>query len=159
MISDDGPIFVQIAERVENDIIDGKLAEESQVPSTNELAAFYRINPATAGKGVNLLVDEGILYKKRGIGMFVSGGARERLVHKRRARFSVEYLRPLLAEAATLGISPSQLGELLLAEAAASAEQGQRAPSTPPAQRDHTVRDHTIHDHTRHDQTRKEPQS
>ena len=58
--------------------------EETQVPSTNEFAAFHRINPATAGKGVNLLVDEGILYKKRGIGMFVADGARERLVAKRR---------------------------------------------------------------------------
>ena len=68
------PIFVQIAEQIENDIIGGVLPEEAQIPSTNEFAAFYRINPATAGKGVNLLVDEGILYKKRGIGMFVAGG-------------------------------------------------------------------------------------
>ncbi|RZU64436.1 DNA-binding transcriptional regulator YhcF (GntR family) [Microterricola gilva] len=121
MISDDRPIFVQIAERVEDDIIAGELAEESQVPSTNEFAAFYRINPATAGKGVNLLVDDGILYKKRGIGMFVAGGARERLLEKRRARFSLEYLRPLLAEASKLDISPTRLGELLLDEAAALA--------------------------------------
>lgn len=118
MISDERPIFMQIAERVENDIIDGELAEESQVPSTNELAAFYRINPATAGKGVNLLVDEGILYKKRGIGMFVATGARERLISQRTERFSVEFLRPLLAEASKLNISPTQLGALLLEEAA-----------------------------------------
>lgn len=117
MINDERPIFMQIAERVENDIIDGELAEESQVPSTNEFAAFYRINPATAGKGVNLLVDEGILYKKRGIGMFVATGARERLITQRRERFSVEYLRPLLAEASKLNISPTQLGDLLLEEA------------------------------------------
>lgn len=123
MISDDRPIFVQIAERVEDDIIAGELPEESQVPSTNEFAAFYRINPATAGKGVNLLVDDGILYKKRGIGMFVASGARERLIEKRRARFSVEYLRPLLAEASKLDISPARLGELLLEEAASLASE------------------------------------
>ncbi|WP_104474155.1 GntR family transcriptional regulator [Microterricola pindariensis] len=121
MITDERPIFMQIAERVENDIIDGALPEEGQVPSTNEFAAFYRINPATALKGVNLLVDDGILYKKRGIGMFVSSGARERLVSKRRDRFVHEYLHPLLAEAAKLGISPTQLGELLRDEASATA--------------------------------------
>ena len=73
------PIFVQIAEQIENDIIQGTLPEETQVPSTNEFAAFHRINPATAGKGVGLLVDAGILYKKRGIGMFVATGARAAL--------------------------------------------------------------------------------
>ncbi|AMB57912.1 GntR family transcriptional regulator [Microterricola viridarii] len=119
IISDERPIFVQIAERVENDIIDGVLAEESQVPSTNEFAAFYKINPATALKGVNLLVDDDVLYKKRGIGMFVASGARQRLISARRARFALEYLRPLLTEATKLGISPTQLGELLLIEAVA----------------------------------------
>ena len=79
-MDDSRPLFLQIAEQIENDIIDGALPEESQVPSTNEFAAFHRINPATAGKGVNLLVDDGVLYKKRGIGMFVAEGARDRLV-------------------------------------------------------------------------------
>ena len=109
MIEEGKPIFVQIAEQIENDIIDGVYPAETQVPSTNEFAAFYRINPATAGKGVNLLVDDGILYKKRGIGMFVADGARERLIAKRRDAFRDEYLRPLLAEAAKLGIDPEQL--------------------------------------------------
>jgi DNA-binding transcriptional regulator YhcF (GntR family) len=116
MIEEGKPIFVQIAEQIENDIIDGVYPPESQVPSTNEFAAFYRINPATAGKGVNLLVDEGILYKKRGIGMFVSDGARERLVAKRRDAFRDEYLRPLLAEAAKLGIGPDQLSQMIQTE-------------------------------------------
>ncbi|BDZ51258.1 hypothetical protein GCM10025867_34990 [Frondihabitans sucicola] len=66
MIEEGKPIFVQIAEQVENDIIGGVYPPETQVPSTNEFAAFYRINPATAGKGVNRLVDDGLLYKKRG---------------------------------------------------------------------------------------------
>src|SRR3954468_23904072 len=105
MIDEGKPIFVQIAEQIENDIIDGVYPAESQVPSTNEFAAFFRINPATAGKGVNLLVDEGILYKKRGIGMFVAEGARAQLVAKRRDQFSTQYVRPLIEEAAKLGIS------------------------------------------------------
>ena len=73
---DDGtPLFVQIAEQLADDIVDGVLAEGARVPSTNELAAFYRINPATAAKGINLLVDDGVLEKRRGIGMFVAAGA------------------------------------------------------------------------------------
>lgn len=117
MVMDDSrPLFLQIAEQIENDILAGALPEESQVPSTNEFAAFHRINPATAGKGVNLLVDEGILYKKRGIGMFVAEGARSRLVAKRREQFSHEYVRPLLQEAAKLGITQEQLVELIRKE-------------------------------------------
>ena len=112
------PIFLQIAEQIEGDIISGVLAEETQVPSTNEFAAFFRINPATAGKGVNLLVDEGILYKKRGIGMFVAEGARARLVAKRRDQFTSQYVRPLLEEAAKLGISSAQVADLIRKEEA-----------------------------------------
>ncbi|MEO8529022.1 MAG: GntR family transcriptional regulator [Pseudolysinimonas sp.] len=107
------PIFQQIAERIENDIISGALPEESQVPSTNEFAAFLRINPATANKGVGLLVDSGLLYKKRGIGMFVARGAGDRLLAERRERFGDEYLAPLLAEARKLGIDERQLAALI----------------------------------------------
>lgn len=107
------PIFQQIAEQIENDIISGTLPEESQVPSTNEFAAFLRINPATAGKGVGLLVDAGVLYKKRGIGMFVASGARARLVSERRERFRDQYIAPLLAEARKLDIDPAELARLI----------------------------------------------
>lgn len=112
-MDDNRPIFLQVAERIENDIVSGALAEETQIPSTNELAAFLRINPATAGKGVNLLVDEEILYKKRGIGMFVATGARERLLAARREAFREQYIAPLLAEAHKLGITPTQLARLI----------------------------------------------
>ena len=115
-VDDARPIFVQIAEMIENDIIAGALPEESQVPSTNEFAAFHRINPATAGKGVNLLVDEGILYKKRGIGMFVATGARDTLVVKRRDRFQNEFVRPLVTEADKLGITQAQLVAMIREE-------------------------------------------
>jgi len=107
------PIFLQLAEQIENDILSGALPEESQVPSTNEFAAFLRINPATAGKGVNLLVDTGILYKKRGIGMFVAEGARARIVAQRRDRFRDQFVAPLLAEAEKLGIEPEQLATMI----------------------------------------------
>jgi DNA-binding transcriptional regulator YhcF (GntR family) len=112
-MDDDRPIFLQIAEQIENDIIAGTLPEETQVPSTNDFATFHRINPATAGRGVNLLVDAGILYKRRGIGMFVAEGARARVIAGRRDHFTNEYVRPLVAEAAKLGISKSELAELI----------------------------------------------
>lgn len=118
MIDDSRPIFLQIAEMIENDIVDGVLAEEAQVPSTNEFAAFHRINPATAAKGVNRLVDDGILYKKRGIGMFVAAGARSVLMGRRREDFYEQFLRPMAREARKLGIDNQQLLTMLGREAA-----------------------------------------
>ncbi|KEQ26168.1 GntR family transcriptional regulator [Paenibacillus tyrfis] len=113
LIDDSRPIFVQIAERIENDIIEGGMPEESQVPSTNQFAAFYQINPATAAKGVNLLVDQGILYKKRGIGMFVATGARAQLMEKRREQFFEQYVVTMIAEAEKLGITSEQLMDMI----------------------------------------------
>lgn len=72
---------------IENDILRDVLLEDERVPSTNELAKLYAINPSTAAKGINILVDAGILYKKRGIGMFVSDGSKEVIRTKRKARF------------------------------------------------------------------------
>jgi DNA-binding transcriptional regulator YhcF (GntR family) len=112
-MDDSRPIFVQIAERIENDIIDGIMPEESQVPSTNQFAAFYQINPATAAKGVNLLVDQGILYKKRGIGMFVASGVRETLMEKRKEHFYEQYVVSMVKEAEKLGITLEQLTEMI----------------------------------------------
>ena len=113
MIDDSRPIFLQIAELIENDIVSGAISEESQVPSTNEFAAYYRINPATAAKGVNLLVESGILYKKRGIGMFVSTGARAELLEARRQDFRLQYIAPLAREAKKLGFSAEQLNSMV----------------------------------------------
>lgn len=110
------PIFLQIAEQIENDIIDGVIAEDAAIPSINELAAFHRINPATALKGVNQLVEEGLVAKRRGVGMFVVAGARARLVARRRAEFADEYLRPLIVEAAKLGIGVDELAGMLREE-------------------------------------------
>lgn len=113
-VKDDGrPLFLQIAEQIESSIVDGTLPEETQVPSTNELAAFHRINPATAAKGVNQLVVDGVLYKKRGIGMFVAAGARTQLLERRREDFARQFLTPLLAEARKLGIDAEQLKKMV----------------------------------------------
>ena len=113
-VRDDGqPLFLQIAEQIESSVIDGSLPEETQVPSTNELAAFHRINPATAAKGVNQLVADGILYKRRGIGMFVATGARASLLERRRESFAAQYVAPLLAEASKLGIEPESIKKMV----------------------------------------------
>ncbi len=113
MIDDGRPLFVQIAEQIETSIVDGSLAEEAQVPSTNELAAFHRINPATAAKGVSRLVGDGVLYKRRGIGMFVATGARTLLLERRREDFARQYLAPLLAEARKLGMDAEQVKKMI----------------------------------------------
>ncbi len=112
-MDDTRPIFMQIAERIENDIIEETLLEESQVPSTNQFAVFYQINPATAAKGVNLLVDQGILYKKRGIGMFVASGARAVLMEKRKEQFYEQYVVTMIREAEKLGITLDQLTKMI----------------------------------------------
>jgi GntR family transcriptional regulator len=107
------PLFRQIAHLIEGDILEGLLPEETQVPSTNEIAAFHRINPATAAKGVTELVAQGILYKKRGIGMFVATGARATLLAERRERFAKEFVEPLIREARRLGINPDELHRMV----------------------------------------------
>ena len=102
-------IYLQISEMIENDILRDIIQEEERVPSTNELARLYTINPATAAKGVNILVESGILYKKRGIGMFVSAGAKEKIRMKRKEEFYDNYIKTLLTEAESLGISKEEL--------------------------------------------------
>lgn len=104
MFDDRSPIYQQIADKIKEDIIGGVLQEDEQVMSTNQYAAFYRINPATAAKGFQLLTDEGILYKKRGIGMFVSGEARHSLLAQRRDVFFEEVVDKMLAEADKIGV-------------------------------------------------------
>ena len=109
ILSQEKSIYIQIKEMIENDILRDILMEEERVPSTNELARLYMINPATAAKGVNLLVDEGILYKKRGIGMFVATGAKRKIMEKRKEHFYDDYVRSLLSEAVSLGITKKEL--------------------------------------------------
>ena len=119
-LNDQSLIYLQIARMLEDDILRGVYREEEQVPSTNELARGYNINPATAAKGLNLLTAEGILYKRRGLGMFVSPGAAEAVRKKRRAAFFDGYVKPLVKEGASLGLT----GEELLAMVKAASEEG-----------------------------------
>ena len=114
ILTQEKSFYIQIKEMIEDDILRDVLLEEERVPSTNELARLYAINPATAAKGVNLLVDEGILYKKRGIGMFVATGAKAQIRGKRREQFYDNYVKSLMAEATSLGITKKELVEMIL---------------------------------------------
>lgn len=111
--SQDKSIYVQISEMLENDILRNIVLEEERIPSTNEFARMYSINPATAAKGINMLVDEGILYKKRGIGMFVAAGAKEKIMKRRKDEFFDNYVKKLLEEAGSLGITDKELIEMI----------------------------------------------
>lgn len=119
---DPRPIFLQIQEGLETAILAGVYQEGDQIPSTTELSVQNQINPATALKGVNGLVDEGILYKKRGIGVFVSPGAVDLIRQKRTLAFKTDFLLPLLREAAHLGLSPQDIIHLI-AESASKEEE------------------------------------
>lgn len=112
-LNDQSLIYLQIAQMLEDDILRGIYREEEQVPSTNELARGYNINPATAAKGINLLVGDGILYKKRGIGMFVSQGAGERVRQNRKAAFYDGYVKPLVKEGASLALTGEELLDMI----------------------------------------------
>ncbi|WP_131104603.1 GntR family transcriptional regulator [Ornithinimicrobium sufpigmenti] len=107
------PIYQQIADRIRQSVLVGDLPEGAQVMSTTQYATTYRINPATAAKAMSALVDEGLLHKRRGVGMFVSPGARELLRKQRRATFWDDTLGPVLDEARALGITTDQLIEHL----------------------------------------------
>lgn len=107
------PLYEQIARKLEDDILRGILQEDQQAPSTNELSRAYAINPATAAKGLNLLVEEGVLYKRRGIGMFVARGAQEALRARRKDRFYTDYIVGLVREAQRLDISAEELAQMI----------------------------------------------
>ncbi len=113
ILTQEKSIYLQIAEMIETDILRDILLEEERVPSTNELAKLYAINPATAAKGVNILVDEGVLYKKRGIGMFVSAGAKEAILSRRKNEFCDNYVKKLLEEAASIGLGKEEVIQLI----------------------------------------------
>jgi GntR family transcriptional regulator len=103
------PIYLQIAQMIRAQVLAGETAEEEQVMSTTEFATTFRINPATAAKAFALLVDEGVLYKRRGLGMFVAPGARDRLLQSHRESFFAEVLDPALVQADLLDIPTAEI--------------------------------------------------
>jgi GntR family transcriptional regulator len=112
-LDENKPIFLQIKEQLEDSIIDESIKPGERVPSTNEFAAYYKINPATAAKGINELVAEEVLFKRRGVGMFVTENAQEILIEKRKKTFYESYMLPLKNEAKKLRIQESELMEMV----------------------------------------------
>ncbi len=109
----DKPIYLQIAEQLEDAVFTGIYPEETQIPSTTEISASERINPATVLKGINILVEHGILYKQRGIGMFVRRGARENICRKRQKEFVCQFIQPLISEGEKLGLTAEEICNLI----------------------------------------------
>lgn len=118
-LDENKPIFVQIKEQLEDSIINGNVKAMERVPSTNEFAVFYHINPATAAKGINELVNENILFKRRGVGMFVTENAREILIKKHQETFYENYILPIKEEAKKLRIDKEDLIKMINKEASA----------------------------------------
>ncbi|WP_404408022.1 GntR family transcriptional regulator [Jeotgalibacillus malaysiensis] len=112
-LNDSKPIFIQIKERIEDQIVNDQLKAHEQIPSTTQLVTLYKINHLTVAKGINLLVDAGMIYKKRGVGMFVAEGAKEMLMEQRKEGFVDQYMLPMLQEAEKLGISQEELTKIM----------------------------------------------
>lgn len=109
----DKPIFIQIAEQLEDSIFTEVFPEETKIPSTNEISILLNINPHTVLKGMNMLVDEEIIYKKRGLGMFVKEGAVEKIRQKRQSQFYDQYVAALIEEAVKLGMTKAEIITLI----------------------------------------------
>ena len=107
------PLYLQIAQWLEDKIVTGQLQTDEQIPSTTELSQILKINPATVRKGVSILVDRGLVYKKRGMGMFVAENANQNVRDDRKVKFYDDFIAPLLAEAQRLGITNADIIEML----------------------------------------------
>lgn len=116
-LNESEPIFQQIANQIIDDIIDERLLEEDQIPSENEISSFYGINRATVRNGLQILLDMDLIYKKRGIGMFVKVNAKNRLLSEKNARYVDSFIRPMLREGKRLGLKHTAIIELINKEA------------------------------------------
>ena len=107
------PIYVRIVEGLKEGILNGEIKEEEQLPSTTYISSQYNINIATVNKAINILVDEGLAYKKRGIGMFVKKGAVKQLIKERRETFKERYIKATIIEARRIHVTPEEIQEMV----------------------------------------------
>lgn len=110
---DKQPIFQQVAHIIEDDILNGTFRVDEQILSVAQFSQLFQINPATVVKGIGLLVNEGVLYKKRGLGMYVSTDAKPKILNRRRERFYKELLSNLLIEADKLELSTEDIMDMI----------------------------------------------
>ncbi|MFB4160019.1 GntR family transcriptional regulator [Geomicrobium sp. JSM 1781026] len=114
VFDDSKPIFLQIADMILEDILDGTLQEEEQIPSTTEISSFYQVNRATIQKGLAILVEAGYVYKQRGVGMFVATGANEKLQEQRKTEFDKMFIKPMIEEARRLELKKDEIWKLIM---------------------------------------------
>lgn len=107
------PIYIQVAELIQNMILEGSIGEEEQIPSTTQLSQYHQLNPATVRKGFNILTDSDLIYKKRGLGMFVKEGATEMIREKRKQSFLKEFITPMLVEGKKIGMEANDIIKLI----------------------------------------------
>ncbi|MFJ7827966.1 GntR family transcriptional regulator [Psychrobacillus sp. NPDC096623] len=107
------PIYVQIAEWLENEIIAERFKDDEKVYSQYQLADLFNINPATAAKGLTILVEDKILYKKRGLGMFVAPEAKTMILEKRRNETLTKMVKDIVLEAKRLSVTKEELIQLI----------------------------------------------
>ena len=112
-LSENRPIYTQLKEYLEAEILCGRFSAGEQIPSTNEIASFFAVNPVTVLKSVGLLADERIVYKKRGVGMFVCPDARQRLQERCRESFAAENVLPMVGKARSLGFTREDLQKII----------------------------------------------
>lgn len=113
IFDDNKPIFIQIKEKIADQIVKKQYLENEQIPSTTQMVQFYKVNHITITKGINLLVDEGILYKKRGIGTFVEKDARQILLKERQDLFAIRYVLPMIQEANKLSLTDEEVNKII----------------------------------------------
>ncbi|WP_125606104.1 GntR family transcriptional regulator [Lapidilactobacillus bayanensis] len=106
-------LYLQVANQIEEAIFSGAFAEGTQIPSTTEISRQFKINPATVLKGMNILVEQQLIEKKRGLGMFVMAGAQTKIIAKRKASFFEDYVASLIVESKKLGLSKADLQRLI----------------------------------------------
>ena len=109
--NDSQPIYRQLRDRVVAMILDGILKEGDPLPSVRSVAAEYRVNPLTVLKGYQQLVDEALVEKRRGLGMFIKAGARKLLLRGERQKFLAEEWPRIHATIQRLGLTPEELLE------------------------------------------------
>ncbi|MBV7506163.1 GntR family transcriptional regulator [Bacillus sp. sid0103] len=109
------PIYLQISEWLEREILNGNFESDQKIYSQYQLAEIFNINPATAAKGLNILADENILYKKRGLGMFVASTAKDMILNKRKNETLKRLVEEIVLEADRLNVSKAELIEMIKA--------------------------------------------
>lgn len=107
------PLYLQVANQIEDAIFAGAFQEGTQIPSTTEISREFKINPATVLKGMNILVEQQLIEKKRGLGMFVMTGAQAKIITKRKTSFFDDYVESLIIESKKLGLSKADLQRLI----------------------------------------------